>query len=199
MTPEASQAVQALGRSRGGLSTKVHVVGDGRGRPLATLLTPGQAADTTRLLGLLDAVRVPRPGPGRPRARPDHLVADKAYSSRANRAGLRARRIAHTIPERDDQRAHRRQRGRAGGRPPGFDPVRYADRNQVERGFNRRKQLRAVATRYDKLECRYRATLTVASILDWLRAKPDRTRHHPRDRVVDCLSRMDGPIPSAVV
>jgi hypothetical protein len=44
----------------------------------------------------------------------------------------------------------------------------------IERGFNRRKQLRAVATRYDKLACRYQATLTVASILDWLRAKPDR-------------------------
>jgi transposase len=113
-------------------------------------LSPGQAADTTRLLGLLDAVRVPRPGGvGRPRVRPDHLVADKAYSSRANRAGLRARKIPHAIPERDDQRAHRRARGRAGGRPPGFDPLRYASRNQVERGFNRRKQLRAVATRYD--------------------------------------------------
>jgi transposase len=101
-------------------------------------------------------------------------VADKAYSSRANRAGLRARKIPHAIPERDDQRAHRRARGRAGGRPPGFDPLPYASRNQVERGCNRRKQLRAVATRYDKLECRYQATLTVASILDWLRAKPDR-------------------------
>jgi transposase len=52
--------------------------------------------------------------------------------------------------------------------------LRYASRNQVERGFNRRKQLRAVATRYDKLACRYQATLNVASILDWLRAKPDR-------------------------
>jgi transposase len=142
-----------------------------------TRLSPGQAADTTRLLGLLDAVRVPRPGGvGLPRVRPDHLVADKAYSSRANRAGLRARKVPHAIPERDDQRAHRRARGRAGGRPPGFDPLRYASRNQVERGFNRRKQLRAVATRYDKLECRYQATLTVASILDWLRAKPDRDR-----------------------
>jgi transposase len=100
--------------------------------------------------------------------------ADKAYSSRANRAGLRARKVPHAIPERDDQRAHRRARGRAGDRPPGFDPLRYARRNQVERGFNRRKQLRAVATRYDKLECRYQATLTVASILDWLRAMPDR-------------------------
>jgi transposase len=166
-----------LGRSRGGLSTKIHVVGDGRGRPLVTRITPGQAADTTALLGLLDAVQVPRPGGvGRPRVRPDHLIADKAYSSRANRAGLRARHIPHTIPEREDQRAHRRRRGRRGGRPVGFCAERYRRRNQVERGFNRRKQLRAVATRYDKLKRRYQATLTVASILDWLRAKPDRIR-----------------------
>jgi transposase len=166
-----------LGRSRGGLSTKIHVVGDGRGRPLVTRITPGQAADTTALLGLLDAVRVPRRGGvGRPRVRPDHLVADKAYSSRANRAGLRARHIPHTIPERDDQRAHRQRRGRLGGRPPAFRPEWYRCRNQVERGFNRRKQLRAVATRYDKLRCRFEATLTVASILDWLRAKPDRPK-----------------------
>lgn len=167
MTPPASAAKQALGRSRGGLSTKIHVIGDGRARPLVTRLSPGQAADTTRLLGLLGRGQGASPGRGRAaRVRPDHLVADKAYSSRANRAGLRARKVPHTIPERDDQRAHRRTRGRAGGRPPGFDPLRYASRNQVERGFNRRKPLCAVATRYDKLECRYQATLTVASILD---------------------------------
>jgi transposase len=177
LTPEASAAQQGLGRSRGGLSTKVHLLGDGRGRPLVTRTTPGQAADTTQLLGLGDAVRVPRPGGvGRPRVRPDHLVADKAYSSRANRAGLRTRGIPHTIPEREDQRAHRRQRGRRGGRPVGFCAERYRRRNQVERGFNRRKQLRAVATRYDKTKGRYEATLTVASILDWLRARPDRIR-----------------------
>ena len=103
-------------------------------------------------------------GVGRPRVGPDYLVADKAYSSRANRVGRRARRIAHTIPERNDQRAHRRR----GGRPVGFCPEHYRRRNQVERGFARRKQLRAVATLYDKLQRRYEATLTIASLLDWL-------------------------------
>jgi transposase len=68
------------------------------------------------------------------------------------------------------------RRGRRGGRPVGFCAERYRRRNQVERGFNRRKQLRAVATRYDKLKRRCQATLTVASILDWLRAEPDRIR-----------------------
>jgi transposase len=141
---------QALGRSRGGLTTKLHTIADGRGRNLATRLTPGQDADTLQLVGLVDAVRVARPGGrGRPRKRLDHLTGDKAYSSRANRAALRARRIPHTIPERDDQKANRVRKGARGGRPPKFDRVRYKQRNQVERLMNRRKQFRAVATRYD--------------------------------------------------
>jgi transposase len=173
---------QALGRSRGGLTTKVHSVCDGRGRNLATRLTPGQDADTSELVGLVDQVRVARPGGrGRPRMRPDHLTGDKAYSSRANRAALRARHIRHTIPERDDQRANRARRGARGGRPPAFDRVRYRNRNQVERLMNRRKQFRAVATRFDKLADRYQATITIADIFIWLRARPDRPRDDPRN------------------
>jgi transposase len=130
----------------------------------------------------VDQVRVVRPGGrGRPRTRPDHLTADKAYSSRANRAALRARRIRHTIPERDDQKANRARRGARGGRPPAFDRVRYRNRNQVERLMNRRKQFRAVATRFDKLALRYQATVCVADIFIWLRARPDRSRGDPRN------------------
>ena len=155
---------------------------DGRGRNLATRLTPGQDADTSELVGLVDAVRVARPGGrGRPRVRPDHLTADKAYSSRANRAALRARRIPHTIPEREDQKANRARKGARGGRPPAVDRVRYRNRNQVERLMNRRKQFRAVATRFDKLAVRYQATVTVADIFIWLRARPDQPRDHPRN------------------
>jgi len=139
-----------LGWSRGGLTTKLHTICDGRGRNLATRLTPGQDADTLQLIGLVDAVRVARPGGrGRPRKRVDHLTGDKAYSSRANRAALRARHIPNTIPERDDQKANRARRGGRGGRLPRVDRVRYRQRNQVERLMNRRKQFRAVATRYD--------------------------------------------------
>jgi transposase len=152
------------------------------GRNLVTRLTPGQDADTTQLLALVDVVRVARPGGrGRPRTRVAHLTGDKAYSSRANRAGLRARRIPHTIPERDDQKANRARRGARGGRPPAFDRVRYRSRNQVERLMNRRKQLRAVATRFDKLAIRYQATVCVADIFIWLRAKPDQPRGDPRN------------------
>jgi hypothetical protein len=84
IAPIQASRQQALGRSRGGLTTKLHTVCDGRGRNLATRLTPGQDADTTQLVGLVDAVRVARPGGrGRPRMRPEHLTGDKAYSSRA--------------------------------------------------------------------------------------------------------------------
>jgi transposase len=146
-----------------------------------TRLTPGQDADTTQLVGLVDQVRVARPGGrGRPRTRVAHLTGDKAYSSRANRAALRARRIPHTIPERDDQKANRARRGARGGRPSAFDRERYRQRNQVERLMNRRKQFRAVATRYDKLAVRYQATIAVADIFIWLRAQPDRSRGDPK-------------------
>jgi transposase len=155
---------------------------DGRGRDLATRLTPGQDADTSELVGLVDAVRVARPGgQGRPRTRVAHLTGDKAYSSRANRAALRARHIPHTIPEREDQKANRARKGARGGRPPRFDRVRYRTRNQVERLMNRRKQFRAVATRFDKLADRYQATIAIADIFIWLRARPDQPRSDPRN------------------
>jgi transposase len=150
-----------------------------------TRLTPGQDADTTQLVGLVDQVRVARPGGrGRPRMRPDHLTGDKAYSSRANRAALRARRIRHTIPEREDQQANRARRGARGGRPPAVDRKRYRRRNQVERLMNRRKQFRAVATRFDKLAVRYQATIAVADIFIWLRARPDQPQHDPRNHAL---------------
>jgi transposase len=151
------------------------MLADGHGRALVKRITPGQAADTKELVPLLDAVAVPRPGgQGRHRKRLDHLTADKAYGSKANRRSLRAREIPHTIPERDDVRASRARKGSRGGRPPNFNPDRYKSRNQVERGFGRLKNFRAVATRYDKLKDRYAATVTIASIMVWLRARPDR-------------------------
>jgi transposase len=135
---------------------------DGKGRPLAVTLTPGQRHDSTQLEPLLDAIRVSRPGgQGRPRKRPDHLLADRGYSYPTCRRLLRRRGIAHTIPTRIDQR------GRA-GRPVGFDPVRYRQRNVVERCVNRLKQWRGIATRFDKRAVNYRAAVVIASLLLWL-------------------------------
>jgi hypothetical protein len=73
------------------------------------------------------------------------------------------------------------RKGARGGRPPAFDRERYRQRNQVERLMNRRKQFRAVATRFDKLAVRYQATVAVADIFIWLRARPDRSRSDPRN------------------
>jgi transposase len=156
-----------LGRSRGGLTCKIHLIVDGHGRPLAVLLSPGQAGDNPQLLPLLDGVRVPRRGPGRPRRRPHHLIADRAYSHPSTRAALRGRGIAHTVPERVDQIELRRRRGSGGGRPPAFNPAVYRRRNVVERCFNRLKQWRAIATRYDKLARNYRSGVLLASLVLW--------------------------------
>jgi transposase len=149
------------------LTTKVHLACDGRGRPLTLLVTAGHVNDTTQFAALLDGIRVPRVGPGRPRTRPDHLVADKAYSSRANRTLLRRRGITHTIAEPADQAARRRRRGSRGGRPVGFDRVRYRRRNHIERCINRLKQWRGLATRYDKTATNYLGALTLATLLIW--------------------------------
>ena len=95
-------------------------------------------------------------------------MGDKAYSSAANRAYLRRRGITAVIPVKDDQKANRRNRGRAGGRPPAFDPARYKERNTVERCFAKLKQFRAIATRYDKRSRIYQGTVDIASIRIWL-------------------------------
>ncbi|MFD7763365.1 IS5 family transposase [Streptomyces microflavus] len=157
----------ALGRSRGGLTSKIHLVCDAVGRPLAFVLTGGNTNDCTQFATVMDAIRVPRPGPGRPRARPDHVIGDKGYSSKAIRAWLRRRGIAHTIPERADQVRNRARKGSLGGRPPAFDKEVYRHRNVVERCFNRLKQWRGIATRYDKTAQSYKAAVTLASLLMW--------------------------------
>ena len=159
---------RALGRSRGGLTTKIHLACDGRGRPLAILPTPGQRHDSICARPLLERIHVPRTGPGRPRCRPDQVIADKAYSPRGFRAYLRKRGIAHTIPEKADQQRHRLNRGRRGGRPPGFDREAYRRRNIVERCFNRLKQWRDLATRYAKRASLYRASLVLVAAIIWL-------------------------------
>jgi len=132
------------------------------------VLTGGNVNDCTRFDQIMAGIRFPRPGPGRPATRPARVIADKGYSTRAIRAHLRRRGIPTTIPERRDQRANRLRRGRAGGRPPVFDRTTYKRRNVVERCFNRLKQFRAIATRYDKTAMSYRAVIDLATLILWL-------------------------------
>nr|BFE64969.1 hypothetical protein GCM10020063_094950 [Dactylosporangium thailandense] len=163
-----AQIGEAIGRSRGGLSTKIHLAVDGRGRPLSIMLTPGQAGDNPQLLAWLDHIRINPPGPGAPRKRPDMLIADKGYAHDSTRRALRQRRIRHTIPERSDQVARRAAKGSHGGRPPAFDKVLYKRRNVVERCFNRFKQWRDLATRYAKRATIYQASLVLIAAIMWL-------------------------------
>src|SRR5690606_6269654 len=125
-------AGEALGRSRGGLTTKIHLATDGRGLPMSVILTPGQAGDNPQLVPLLEQVAVKRDGPGRPRKRPDRVLADRAYSSPSTRRAMRARGIAFTSPEKADHAGHRLRRGSRGGRPPAFDTEIYKGRIVLE-------------------------------------------------------------------
>lgn len=136
------------------------------------MLTPGQRHDSIAFETVLERLRIPRPGRGRPRARPDRVLADKAYSANAIRTSLRSRGIKATIPQPADQIANRQRRGRRGGRPPAFDKDIYKTRNVVERTINKLRETRAVATRYDKREYVYLGTIDVASIRIWLRDPP---------------------------
>ena len=151
------------------MSTKIHQLVDGRGRPLVLALTPGQSGDSPMLQPLLSQLAVQRIGPGRPRTRPDALLGDKAYSSRAIRTLLRARGVRVVIPQPSDQIAHRKRRGSAGGRPPAFDAATYKGRNVIERSFNDHKQWRGLATRYDKLAIVYRGAAVLRAITIWAR------------------------------
>src|SRR5437762_1623764 len=118
-------ADHALGRSRGGWTTKLHLGCEQGRKPLSILLTGGQCGDSPQFTHVLAGIRVPRPDGGRPRTRPDRVLADKAYCSRGNREYLRRRGIAATIPIKTDQAEHRRKKGPKGGRPPAFDSEIY--------------------------------------------------------------------------
>lgn len=117
----------------------------------------------------MQRLRVPRAGCGRPRTRPQAVLGDRAYSSRATRAHLRSRGICAVIPEQSTQADHRRRRGSRGGRPVGFDAQKYKGRNVIERSFNIVKSWRGLATRYDKLALTYRAAAVLVAICAWLR------------------------------
>ncbi|MBT2491165.1 IS5 family transposase, partial [Streptomyces sp. ISL-96] len=148
-------------------TSKIHLASDRRCRPLSLVLTAGQAADSPQFVPVLAGVRVRQPQ-GRPRSRPGAVAADRAYSSRANRAYLRKRQIKAVIPEKRDQAANRKKKGSRGGRPVTHDSELYKERNTVERLINKLKAWRGIATRYDKKPESYLAGLHLRASMIWI-------------------------------
>ena len=137
-----------MGRSRGGLSTKIHALVDADGLPIALKLTPGHAHDGRSAADMLDEI-----------GRDQILLADRAYDSDALRESLAARGAWANIKPL----AHRTD-------PPAFSAFLYRYRNLVERFFNRIKHFRAIATRYEKHAENYLALVKLAATRIWLRA-----------------------------
>ena len=130
-----------MGRSRGGLTTKIHALVDADGMPIAIKLTEGQAHDGRSAEGMLDGLQ-----PGQV------LLADRAYDSDALRQSLKERGAWANIKPMS-RRAN----------IPSFSPFLYRYRNLVERFFNKLKHFRAIATRYEKHAARYLALVKLAA------------------------------------
>ena len=139
---------RAVGRSRGGFTSKVHCLSDARGRPIAFHLTPGEAADCKAYDDLIDL----------PERQPKALLADKAYDSDAIRADLKRRGIKAVIPPKSNRKATIRYNKRL-----------YRERNCIERVFGHLKINRAIATRYDQLAETFLGMLFLASARYWLK------------------------------
>ncbi|MCW2241862.1 IS5 family transposase [Azospirillum canadense] len=148
---------EALGRSRGGYSTKFHVRAEGLGKPVTFWLTGGEVHDSKAFARLMGTGWTKRLGRGRPRLKPDRLAADKAYSSGAIRLALRRRGIQSVLPTKSNERP-----------AATFDRDAYRERNRVERLINKLKQYRRIATRHEKRAVNYLAMITIAAILLWL-------------------------------
>ena len=132
---------QGLGRSRGGLSTKIHAATDALGNPLRLLFGPGQRNDITKAHALIEGLEA------------ETVIADKGYDADHLREAVLAREAEPVIPPKSNRRA-----------PLPYDKALYKERNLVERFFNKLKQFRRVATRYDKLLANYRGFVLLAAI-----------------------------------
>lgn|SRR5512135_756210 len=139
------EQAQAIGRSRGGRTTKIHAIVDDSGRPHALLLTGGNVADITGGLQLLAATEPAK-----------ELLGDKAYDADHLRSFLHARGTLAVIPNKSNRVS-----------PYPFDENRYKARNVIERSMGRIKDFRAIATRYDKTARNFLAGVCLAAVLIW--------------------------------
>ncbi|MGI5292083.1 transposase [Nonomuraea polychroma] len=136
---------------------------------MSFVLTPGQAGDSPQFRAVPETRQGP-PARRPPAQPPGRGGADKAYSSRSNRAYLRRRRIKAVIPEKSDQATHRKKRGSRGGRPVSHDPDLYKERNTAELCINRIKEWRGLAFRFDKTPDSYLAGLHPRGAILWIRS-----------------------------
>lgn len=137
---------QGLGRSRGGLSTKIHAAGDALGLPVRLIASPGQRNDIAFAHELIDGLQ------------PSCAIADKGYD---------ANHLVDRIVEMQATVVIPPKRNRKDQRP--YDADLYKERNIIERFFNKLKQFRRVATRYDKLLANFMGFVKLAAIAIWLR------------------------------
>ncbi len=161
-TAEESRERQGIGQSRGGLSTKIHVLCEGAGQPISVKVTAGQAHESTQAEPLLDSVGI-KGKRGRPRRRFDHTAGDKAYDSVEFRRAVRRRGSRPVIPHRRDHH------GEYPRRALGFDKKKYRQRNVVERLIGRLKEYRRIATRYDKLRTSFTCFILLGCVRIWLK------------------------------
>ena len=141
----------ALGRSRGGFGSQIHILADPRGRPLCLRLTGGHCHDRTQARAWVEAWT------GAP---PSRLIADRAYDSDGFRAWRAQRGIEAVIPARSRRL-----------NPQPHDPEQYQARNAVERGIGGLKHWRRVATRYDQYAHRFLGFLYLAGAWIWMKEK----------------------------
>ena len=137
-----------MGRSRGGLTTKIHARVDAKGRPVRLILSPGNDHDVTCAEALLDGLE--------PHA---IVIADKGYDADRVRQHIRAQGAVPNIPNKSNRKKRYR-----------WKKSIYRQRNHVERFFNKLKNFRRIATRYDKLGANFFAFIQLASIRIYLRS-----------------------------
>ena len=133
-----------MGRSRGGLSTKIHMVCDARGRPLRFALTGGQAADAPQAIPMLTGIET------------GWVIADKGYESNRNLAFIRSKGATAVIPPKSNRKE-----------PWEYDKGLYRERNLIERAFNKLKHWRRIATRYDRRSIYFLSALYLVSSVIW--------------------------------
>jgi transposase len=136
---------QAVGRSRGGRNTKIHALADAKGRLIAILLTGGEAHDCPVADRLMRRVKPSK-----------HMLGDKAYDSAELRCELHERGSKPVIPNKSNRK-----------QPFSFNNRLYKLRWRIENAFNRLKDFRRIATRYDKLARNYLASICLAAALVW--------------------------------